>query len=715
MQNINIYNNHLPVLPDGEYKITVTQDISEVATETFAAEPMTVYVNGPRFQLSPSEFHHIFPQDGAKGDFEGTLPSISFSRSTLLWEREPLEGNGLNAPWLYLLLVDESEAGLIVERECKFDGENFKYPSPDDPKNYLTVPREDLGVLNPNDKRFIATEIPIPFIDLSGFTTKVIPATLSELQYLGYTRIKVGTDPKEEDSVVVGESEPKPKPIPPIPHEEHCVVVGNRLPKPGSSSTVYLISLENKYIADGTLDDKRKIFPVLYKWKFYTNDDQLYSIQLNLEKIKADTDCNTISDDIKSSTEIFGSTGDFKDYLNTKNVTDGKIISQLLRLCKLPGGSFHDVMSNLSNGIKALKMPDKTVGIELSGSTSLSFSRIVNDAKITSDAWYRGPLATQKINLKNVFKDGKVPLFVDNTGGVVPHSANDLIFTYKGVTDASYAAAYELGQLTALNDTAFSAAFFEWKHRAAATKLSDNLAQKALSSNGQHFPLLQRLPLKSKYETAPVMPQPVMDKFESWKLLKGLPIRYLVPAPEMVPSECIRYFKVDHNWVNAFIMGAFSIGHTPRVDFSTEIKALFLPSDKVTSGFFLNSIAVSLWHDYELDCTATNGAGKKEKAIPLRKTNLDVFTHIYLFEGQISELNFHLHPGKLHPGFMVEKSEKITYHKGVFDVTTCIEAETKVVDIKTLKDKLSAHSVAEFNRNLMEGTPEVQFSIFQKR
>ncbi|MBK9492147.1 MAG: hypothetical protein IPO07_27630 [Haliscomenobacter sp.] len=79
---------------------------------------------------------------------------------------------------------------------------------------------------------------------------------------------------------------------------------------------------------------------------------------------------------------------------------------------------------------------------------------------------------------------------------------------------------------------------------------------------------------------------------------------------------------------------------------------MFVPQGKLISGFILNSLAVSVWHDYELDCT-TSLSGN---ATALRKSNLDKFTHIYLFDGQISQLKFHLHPGKLHPGFMVEKT-----------------------------------------------------------
>ncbi|MBK9492150.1 MAG: hypothetical protein IPO07_27645 [Haliscomenobacter sp.] len=157
-----------------------------------------------------------------------------------------------------------------------------------------------LGIKEYDDLKFIDQGQLIQFIDLSSFSTNVIP-TLQELKYLGYTRIM---DSEEDDK------------------EEHCVAVGNRLPKPGSNSTVYLISLENKYNGD-TLDTAEKIFPVLQKWTFHTNDDQLYSIQLNLEKIKAIPKYNElhIADDVINDTAIYETKEDFEKFLEEKNVS----------------------------------------------------------------------------------------------------------------------------------------------------------------------------------------------------------------------------------------------------------------------------------------------------------------------------------------------------------------------------------------------------------
>lgn len=43
------------------------------------------------------------------------------------------------------------------------------------------------------------------------------------------------------------------------------------------------------------------------------------------------------------------------------------------------------------------------------------------------------------------------------------------------------------------------------------------------------------------------------------RLLEAVPFQYLVPAEEMLPTETIRFFHVDRNWVDALIDGAISV------------------------------------------------------------------------------------------------------------------------------------------------------------
>jgi len=43
-------------------------------------------------------------------------------------------------------------------------------------------------------------------------------------------------------------------------------------------------------------------------------------------------------------------------------------------------------------------------------------------------------------------------------------------------------------------------------------------------------------------------------------LLYGVPFNYLVPDLHMLPAESLRFFKVDFNWVEALVDGAYSLG-----------------------------------------------------------------------------------------------------------------------------------------------------------
>lgn len=43
-------------------------------------------------------------------------------------------------------------------------------------------------------------------------------------------------------------------------------------------------------------------------------------------------------------------------------------------------------------------------------------------------------------------------------------------------------------------------------------------------------------------------------------LLHGVPFNYLVPDERMLPVESLRFFRVDENWMDALLDGAYSIG-----------------------------------------------------------------------------------------------------------------------------------------------------------
>ena len=57
-----------------------------------------------------------------------------------------------------------------------------------------------------------------------------------------------------------------------------------------------------------------------------------------------------------------------------------------------------------------------------------------------------------------------------------------------------------------------------------------------------------------------VPPDTVTRWLENLTVLSGVPLDYLVPEESMLPSESLRFFQVDPQWIYSLIEGAYSIG-----------------------------------------------------------------------------------------------------------------------------------------------------------
>lgn len=98
---IQFLENHWPSLPAGDYTIAVTQTIAASSTtgtpvpsralseRSFHAAEREFSVLGPRFSLDPAMIRTVFPPPGSLGEHSSVLPHITFTRSTLPWERQP--------------------------------------------------------------------------------------------------------------------------------------------------------------------------------------------------------------------------------------------------------------------------------------------------------------------------------------------------------------------------------------------------------------------------------------------------------------------------------------------------------------------------------------------------------------------------------------------------------------------------------------------------
>ncbi|WP_183573684.1 hypothetical protein HDF18_08050 [Mucilaginibacter sp. X5P1] len=61
--------------------------------------------------------------------------------------------------------------------------------------------------------------------------------------------------------------------------------------------------------------------------------------------------------------------------------------------------------------------------------------------------------------------------------------------------------------------------------------------------------------------------------FSRLRLFYGMPFNYIVPDERMLPTESLRFFQVDNNWMDVLIDGAFSIGSSKPMSSNSQLAA----------------------------------------------------------------------------------------------------------------------------------------------
>ncbi|HVT98375.1 MAG TPA: hypothetical protein VHE33_12790 [Acidobacteriaceae bacterium] len=126
-----LYDDIQPATVDGQYKLTVSTDISWDSNSESA--PIDRYLNivGPRFSLDPTLVANVYPPRNGQGAFQDAIPQIVLSRRTLPWERDaalpaPVVDPSLPAqngqvPWVALLLFQDGEPYTLLQNQHLVD------------------------------------------------------------------------------------------------------------------------------------------------------------------------------------------------------------------------------------------------------------------------------------------------------------------------------------------------------------------------------------------------------------------------------------------------------------------------------------------------------------------------------------------------------------------------------------------------------------------
>ncbi|MDQ3918927.1 MAG: hypothetical protein M3348_10655, partial [Acidobacteriota bacterium] len=373
--------------------------------------------------------------------------------------------------------------------------------------------------------------------------------------------------------------------------DELAVVISNRLPRSGKGSTVHLVSLEGrlkKSVAAGGAESYE------FDYQGAGDDDLIRLVSLKSWSF-------TCTDPKKS----------FKGLL--LNLNERGTPPSTLRL---------PPSANVTGDAQAERF--------LSKGYVLLPHHLRGGDKTAS--WYHGPL------IPGESADGGI--------GLPVRTADELLRFDPaiGMFDVSYAAAWELGRLLALQNKAFSVALYQWK-RLHAQQLAQ--AEQRLT----HLPYQ-----KASATDAPPLPDAVSSWFEGLRNLEGVPFDYLVPDERMLPVESIRFFRVDDVWVGCLLDGAFSIGRVTTSDNDrdrshADKSPAANPAGPVT-GILLRSEVVSGWPGLLVDAYPDRAENQPESSkLPLsRMKRLSANVLICLFKGEAKRVEIHQKPETMHFG-----------------------------------------------------------------
>ncbi|MEO0987683.1 MAG: hypothetical protein AAFY20_19410 [Cyanobacteria bacterium J06639_14] len=628
---IQFIQSHQMALDTGHYKVSVQQTVKVADDQDDFNTQLAFVVQGNRFELTQPEIHAVFPPAGSLGDHSHVLPHVALKSSTLPWERLA-QPDTQKAPWLALILIHEGEKLLrtiprehILEAPLRNAQDNeLTQAQKDQLWQHLLSDRiswvkesgDEAMIVEPGNRKsaqlsgdFAGLEAQVEAILAQAENTKLIP--LGKLQQSSTGAIKwPGVDleigQQVDDNVAVIDV-PKmllAKILPTIEDLEYLahvrqvtgdtenseplseplsVVISNRLPKSEGTSTAYLVSLENRY-SNGKFNDQNA-----------TDDEYIRLVTLK--------------------SWSFACTNPEQNFSGLLKNLD----KETLRLPSQdnPSQDNPDVVSSLAKGYRAfphyLRQGGKTF------------------------SWYHSPLSPGE----NPTSLALSQLAIRNVDQLIAYNPNT------GLFDISYAAAWQLGQLLALQDKQFATRLFNWKRTNAQKLAKDN--QQAL------YPHLfsETEPNAAAIE----FPTEIQTWFERLGLLYGIPFNYLVPDEQMLPSESIRFFYLDWFWVESLLDGAFSIGRVQDADVEQDSRQSPLPGEaKHISGFLIRSDVIAGWPDLQIEGSEFSIAGEQpmsqgQKLRVLRCDRLSEDVFMCLFDGAISTIDISLKPEGLHFGF----------------------------------------------------------------
>lgn len=618
-ENTKIVQCFLPAMVAGKYTTVVHQQvIKDKSSLQDLNKTFDFGVDAARFTLNPNDIYSVYPPANQSGNYSESLPHLVFTRRTLPWERT-LDGK---LP--------------VFQRESTPENKRNPQDSPPVPWMALLLFDEDEMKNLPITKNTIAAVIQPNLAD------GIVRPEIFEAKSTDKGTLKLMEWEKTTDGCFTID----------LTKEQF----ENYIPSQKSLSLLAHakeVRIDNKD-KDGITDinaDGAGVFAVIVGNRLPAKGKQHTAILVSLE----------------------GYTDYLKDADPKKNIPD----DHKVRLVVLASWNFIDSgkasFSQLVDGLE-LKSIKIQRGVEAPELTTYFDSGYVPLEHLTRTgantiSWYHGPL---------------VPKLFPTTSKGISFSSADAALRYDKTTgffDISFAAAWQLGRILALQNQEFSKAILNWrlaqnqleaeksKNNTLNAILEDdsaiNIKDKVIRYLGDLHAVTTVVPEETTTDLSTTVPNEVKHFLGNLYKLNGIPFSYIVPHEWLLQKEHLKnnknytgtlsLFYVDPNWIEALLDGALSIGRTNKNEALLEqaVNGNFIDGYQTqsmeisggtiekkgrrlnTTGFLLRSDLVSGWRGLEI--TAFDADNQLLPALRFERIDSDIFLGI--FDGNIASIS----------------------------------------------------------------------------
>jgi hypothetical protein len=440
-EQVSFIQHNLPGLDAGEYQLRVDQEVfksdgvTPVSGDSYS-NTYTFAVTGDRFSLANpgSILNSVFPANNASGEYSNVLPHVVFSKKTFPWTRYPTTDLPYTPPepgkdvdgdvptWLWVLLLDEEDVAAYPSLQTT--------PVTCNVGDLFPPAVVSTSTLGDHYSYFFEAK------DLNGLepgqnTTDSIQTIDIPLAFFWQLAPTVADlELLAHGRVVSLVNQPtNGADVAGEPTGSFSIVFGNRLPNTEKKTYAFLVSLEE---LQPFLPQTGGVPP---------SGSYPPASNLRLAVLKSWT---------------FFSTGESATFVHDLESLNGCV----------PGGQ-----PATNTNIRIPYNGDNTVVGDALGMGYVPLNEIMRTSE-KNVSWYRGPLLPYNVGSPTI----SVP---------IPSPDGATIFdATTGMLDVSYAAAWTIGRMLALQDMSFSTGLYTWKQQLSAevnSAVEDDLFDKSLA------------------------------------------------------------------------------------------------------------------------------------------------------------------------------------------------------------------------------------------